>query len=202
MKIVKIEILIDAGGFSSSSAWATIKDHITKSIRAVEWPPGSGTFTLYDEPGKKRREGSGVTPIKEIFVKNLKRLGWDLETPVNIAALKRPGPLDATYPVGKRLFAVEWETGNISSSHRAMNKMALGLLKGVLIGGILIVPTRAMYRYLTDRVGNLPELEPYFPLWKSLQCNEGLLGVIAIEHDAVSKKVPRISKGTAGRAVE
>lgn len=75
MKIVKVEVLIDAGHFSASPEWATIKDHITKSIRAVEWPPGSGGFTLYDEPGKKRREGSGVTPIKEIFIQNLKRLG-------------------------------------------------------------------------------------------------------------------------------
>lgn len=200
MKIVKIEILIDSGGFSSSPVWATIKDHIITSINKVEWPPGSGSFTLYDESGKKRRQGSGVTPIKDIFVKNLKRLGWNLETPVNIATLKRPGPLDATYPVGKKLFAVEWETGNISSSHRAINKMVLGLLNGILIGGILIVPTREMYHYLTDRIGNLQELEPYFPLWKSLKCEEGLLGVIAIQHDGVSKKVPKITKSTAGRA--
>jgi len=200
VKIVKIEILIDAGEFSASPEWATIKDHIIKSIQAVEWPQGSGSFTLYDEPGKERGKGSGVTPIKKLFIKNLESLGWNLETKVDIAALTRPGPIDATYPVSNKLFAVEWETGNISSSHRAMNKMALGLYKGILVGGILIVPTREMYHYLTDRVGNLQELEPYFPLWKSLQCDEGLLGVIAIEHDAVSKKVPKITKTTAGRA--
>lgn len=133
---------------------------------------------------------------------NLKSLGWNLETKVNIATLKRPGPIDATYPVGKKLFAAEWETGNISSSHRAVNKMALGLLQGNLIGGILIVPTREMYRYLTDRVGNLQELKPYFPLWSSIKCGEGLLAVIAIEHDAVSKNVPKITKGTEGRALQ
>jgi hypothetical protein len=80
--------------------------------------------------------------------------------------------------------------------------MALGILKKVLIGGALILPTREMYRYLTDRVGNYPELEPYFPLWRSLQVNEGLLVVIAIEHDAVSPDVPRIPKGTDGRALQ
>jgi hypothetical protein len=202
MKIVRIEMLIDAGGFSASPEWTTVKDHITNSVRAVDWPRGSGSFTLYDEPGKKRKQGSGVKPIKEIFIENLKRYGWSVETTVRIAAFKRPGPIDATYPLKGKLFAVEWETGNISSSHRAMNKMALGLLQGVLIGGILILPTREMYRYLTDRVGNLQELEPYFPLWKSLKCEEGLLGVIAIEHDAVSKTVPRIAKGTEGRAIE
>ncbi len=202
MKVVKIEILIDGGGFSATAEWATIQSHIITSIQAVEWPPGSGSFTLYDEPGKKRGEGSGVKPIKEAFVQNLKKLGWDLETKVDIAARTKPGPFDATYKVREKLFAVEWETGNISSSHRAMNKMALGLLKGILIGGALILPTRQMYRYLTDRVGNLQELEPYFPLWRALKCEEGLLAVIAIEHDAVSKNVQRIRKGTSGRALQ
>lgn len=200
MKIIRIEILIDAGGFSASPEWAKIKDHIIKAIQGMKWPEGSEGFTLYDEPGKKRGKGSGVTPIKQMFIRNLKSFGWSLETKVDIATLKRPGPIDATYPVGNKLFAVEWETGNISSSHRAINKMALGLLNGILIGGILVVPTREMYHYLTDRIGNLQELEPYFPLWKSLKCEEGLLGVIAIQHDAVSKKVPKITKSTAGRA--
>ena len=131
----------------------------------------------------------------------LNSLGWNLETPVDIATLKRPGPMDATYRVRDRLFCVEWETGNISSSHRAMNKMALGILKKILIGGVLILPTRDMYKYLTDRVGNFPELEPYFPLWRSLKVNEGLLAVIAIEHDDVSRSVPRIPKATDGRAL-
>ena len=58
-----------------------------------------------------------------------------------------------------------------------------------------------MYRYLTDRVGNFPELEPYFPLWRSLEVEKGYLAVIAIEQDAVSKDVPRILKGTDGRAL-
>jgi hypothetical protein len=131
----------------------------------------------------------------------LNSLGWSLETKVPISVLKRPGKMDATYPVKNQLFCLEWETGNISSSHRAINKMALGILKKVLIGGVLIVPTRTMYRYLTDRVGNFPELEPYFPLWQALKPEKGLLEVIAIEHDGVSLSVPRIPKGTDGRAL-
>ncbi len=98
--------------------------------------------------------------------------------------------MDATYPVGNRLFCVEWETGNISSSHRAINKMALGIIKKVLIGGLLILPTRNMYKYLTDRIGNFPDRDPYFPLSKALKVEEGFLAVIAIEHDAVSLSVP------------
>ncbi|MGA2518947.1 MAG: hypothetical protein ABSG44_20685 [Thermodesulfobacteriota bacterium] len=202
MKIIRVERLIDAGGFSQSETWKTIEKHIMQAIKAIEWPPGSGSFTLFDQPGKARGEGSGVKPIKDACMAHLKSLGWTLEVSVDIATLKHPGPMDATYPVGDRLFCVEWETGNISSSHRAVNKMALGILKKVLVGGVLILPTRAMYKYLTDRVGNFPELEPYFPLWRALKVEEGLLAVIAIEHDAVSQSVPRIPKGTDGRALQ
>lgn len=201
MKIIRIERLVDAGGFSDSKEWKIINTHIEQAIRSIEWPPGSGSFTLYDQPGKRRGEGNGVKPIKDACMLCLNSLGWNLETPVDIATLKRPGPMDATYRVRDRLFCVEWETGNISSSHRAMNKMALGILKKILIGGVLILPTRDMYKYLTDRVGNFPELEPYFPLWRSLKVNEGLLAVIAIEHDDVSRSVPRIPKATDGRAL-
>lgn len=202
MKIIQVERLIDAGQFSSSREWKTIEGHITQAVRAIQWPPGSGSFTLHDQFGKARGKGSGVKPIKDACMLRLKQLGWSLETALPIAVARQPGGIDATYPVGKRFFCVEWETGNISSSHRALNKMALGMLKKILIGGALIVPTRAMYKYLTDRVGNLQELEPYFPFWGALGIEEGLLVVIAIEHDAVSKSVPRIPKGTNGRALQ
>lgn len=201
MKITHVEFLIDAGGFSRSETWKRIRNDIFAAIRTIQWPAGSGSFTLHDQPGKKRGEGSGVTPIKRACMLHLQSLGWTLETCLDIATLKSPGPMDATLSVGDRHFCVEWETGNVSSSHRAINKMALGILKKVLIGGALILPTREMYWYLTDRIGNYPEVEPYFPLWKSLTVDEGLLAVIAIEHDAVSKSVPRIPKGTDGRAL-
>lgn len=202
MKIVHVTYLINVGPFSSSRDWHKIKSDIFQAVQATDWPPGSKTFTLYDQPGKARGEGNGVKPIKEACMANLKNLGWNLETPLDIATLKNPGRLDATIPVGRRLFSVEWETGNISSSHRAINKMTLGIMKKVLIGGVLILPTRTMYKYLTDRVGNYDELEPYFPLWRAIQVEEGLLAVIAIEHDALSRNVPRIPKGTDGRALQ
>ena len=201
MRIVRTEILIRKGSFPNSQAWIRTLSEIESAIRSVEWPPGSGSFTLHDESGKKRGRGNGVTPIKLNCMARLKSLGWDLEAKLDIATLKKPGPIDATKRLGEKYFCVEWETGNISSSHRALNKMALGILQEVLFGGLLIVPTRKMYDYLTDRVGNLQELEPYFPLWRTIPVNEGLLGVIAIEHDAVSKDVPRIPKGTSGRAL-
>jgi restriction endonuclease BamHI len=85
-------------------------------------------------------------------MQELKRQGWKLEQPLDIAILRRPGKLDAVLYTDFGPVALEWETGNISSSHRALNKMALGLLEGVLAGGNLVVPSRALYKYLTDRL--------------------------------------------------
>ena len=201
MKIIQFAKLIDCGSFSSSTNWQKIKRDISEAIRSIQWPPGSGSFTLYDQYGKGRGEGNGVKPIKDAFLSFLKNKGWDLESKPDIASLKKPGPIDATIQIENKFFCVEWETGNISSSHRSINKMALGILKEIIIGGILILPTREMYKYLTDRVGNFLEIEPYFPLWRTLKVKEGFLGILAIEHDAVSKDVPRIPKGTNGRAL-
>src|SRR5207249_1304315 len=89
-------------------------------------------------------------------------------------------------------FMVEWETGNISSSHRAMNKMALGLVAGVVAGGVLIVPTHALAKFLTDRIGNVRELVPYFPLWSAIKAKRGYLAVIVVEHDRTDTTVARI----------
>jgi hypothetical protein len=107
MKIVRIEPIIDAGTFSRSHEWRKIEGHIVQAIKSIEWPPGSGSFTLFDEPGKKRGQGSGVKPIKEACMHKLKSLGWQLETPVDIATVRRPGPMDATWQVDDRLFCVE-----------------------------------------------------------------------------------------------
>jgi hypothetical protein len=173
-----------------------------KAIRAVDWPVGSGKFTIYPESGKGRRKGNGVKLIKVELMKELAVQGWKLEEPLDIANVHRPGKLDAVFYSTMGPVGFEWETGNISSSHRALNKMALGLMKGVLAGGVLVVPSREFYQYLTDRVGNFPELEPYLDLWKSIPCKNGLLEIVVIEHDATSKSVPRIPKGTSGRALE
>ena len=195
-------VLIDRGGFSRSPEWATIRNQILRAIRAVEWPLGAGSFALYPELGKGRGKGNGVTPIKTTCMQHLVASGWNLETTVDIATRVRPGKMDATCHVADKLFCFEWETGNVSSSHRALDKMAFGLIKGILVGGVLVVPTRTMARYLTDRVGNYEELTPYFPFWQAIQVTEGYLAIMGIEHDALSEKVPRIPKGTDGRALQ
>lgn len=200
MQIKHRTTLIDKGDFSSSSDFNLISEMIENAISKVVWPPDSKEFIIYPESGKKTGEGNGVTPIKKEFINYLHKYNWELEKKLDIATVIRPGKIDATYKVGSKYFAVEWETGNISSSHRALNKMALGILQNQLIGGILILPTKNLAQYLTDRIGNYPEIEPYFPLWEKIELNNGFLGVIAIEHDGTSYEVPRIKKGTDGRA--
>ena len=65
--------------------------------------------------------------------------------------------------------------------------MSLGIRNGILIGGILVLPTRKLYQYLTDRVGNFAELEPYFDVWRSMMIGNGILCVYAVEYDEISK---------------
>lgn len=201
MQIIHVETLIDAGNFSNLNEWQEIRKQIKDGIAAVQWPPNSGRFTIYPESGKERGKGNGVKPIKEAMMLHLQSSGWELEKQMDIATVSRPGNLDAVKSTSYGPVAAEWETGNISSSHRALNKMALGLLKRKLVGGILIVPSRNLYQYLTDRVGNWAELEPYLDLWKSISCNNGILQVVIVEHDATSTSVDRITKGTDGRAL-
>ena len=200
MKIVQRERLIDVGDFSSSQIWQKIEKEVLQAIATIEWPPHSGSFTIYPQSGKKHGEGNGVKPIKDAFVLHLKSQHWIPEHPLKLPGT---GKMDAAFRTDKGFFCVEWETGNVSSSHRSINKMTMGLIEKVLIGGILIVPTRELAKYLTDRIGNFPELSAYFPFWRKqkVHIEEGLLEIIAIEHDATSFDVPRITKGTDGRAL-
>ena len=202
MIIEKIEYLKKCDPFGSSTEWQTLLDEIMCGIRSIEWPQGSGGFFFKTaSTGRSRGEGNGVKPIKEAFQNYLIHHGWEKETRVDLTTKKRPGPIDITkISNSNKLIAVEWETGNISSSHRSINKLALGLLKEIIVAGVLILPTRKMYRYLTDRVGNYEELVPYFDLWKSIKVHNGVLVVIAIEHDGELDEAPRIFKGTNGRA--
>ena len=199
MKLVTKEILFAQGNFSSTPEWERIQQDVEESINKVTWPESSKKFTI-NPIGK----GNGVKPIKLSFCDKIEKKGWKLETRMSIATRSKPGPLDATIRISNddksHVFAVEWETGNISSSHRALNKMSLGIRNGILIGGILVLPTRKLYQYLTDRVGNFAELEPYFDVWRSMRIKNGILCVYAVEYDDISKSVPRIVKGTDGRA--
>lgn len=203
MQIRQVELLLNQGPFAQSKDWELVLAEVYGAIQAIEWPKGSGGFYFQNgSTGRGHGEGNGVVPIKDAFCIYLESMGWHRETCVDITTLNRPGPIDVTKKIeGVGVVAVEWETGNISSSHRAVNKMAIGILKKVLVGGVLVLPTRAMYRYLTDRIGNFEELAPYFSLWKSLSVQNGVLAIIGIEHDGTRPDASRIPKGTDGRAL-
>lgn len=146
-------------------------------MRSCEWPPGSGSFTIYPESGRKRGEGNGVKPIRDRFVADLKSRGWEIEGPAKNALGEGLGDFDAVIAGPQGAVVVQWETGNISSSHRSMNKLTMLLTDGVIAAGTLVVPSRALYVYPTDRIGNIKELEPYFRLWQSVPCRKGVLEI-------------------------
>jgi hypothetical protein len=197
VRLVRIANLIGTRVSDPPSYLQQVEQDIADGIREVCWPPGADSFILCDE-----EQGNGVKPIKLDFVEHLRSKGWLIERRMQLASHMRPGKVDAVLPLlDGRHFAVEWETGNISSSHRALNKMAVGLLDGCLAGGALILPSRQMYRYLTDRVGNYDEIEPYFPMWRALPLPPtAVLDVYVVEHDDVLRDVLPIPKGTDGRA--
>ncbi|HEY9671416.1 MAG TPA: hypothetical protein V6D11_08235 [Waterburya sp.] len=196
VKIVQEISLISKDSFEESQEWVVIRAEIRSAIDLIVWPPGASNFTI-----NPTRHGNGVKPIKNACMTALKEnFGWQLETQIRYAT-RSPGRVDATKTLDNHLFALEWETGNISSSHRAVNKLVLGLLRDVFLGAALVLPNRKLYPYLTDRIGNYEELEPYFDVWRAVELQEGFLAIFVIEHDAVDSSVPRIMKGTDGRAL-
>jgi len=201
MKITEEIDVIKAGIFSQSNEWHLALEQVRESILATDWPQGSGIFTIHPESGKKSGQGNGVKPIKIPCVNKLQDFGWKTECLPNIDnGVLTCGDLDALHESPYGYIGFEWETGNISSSHRAINKLLLTLQARGIIGGILVVPSNKFKVYLTDRIGNIGELRPYLPLWKSITITEGALTIIVVEHDAISYEVPKIPKGTDGRA--
>lgn len=200
MKIVHVETVVSCGPYSNSNHWKKTRRSIHAAVRKCAWPPGSRKFTIHPQSGKKRNQGNGVGPIKLGFIRELRKLGWTIEGAAKNHLGEHLGHFDAVLlgPYGP--IVVEWETGNVSSSHRSMNKLTMLVSDGLIAAGTLVVPSRKLYVYLTDRIGNYRELEPYLKLWKSVPCRKGVLEIVVIEQDAESFDVPRIPKTTAGRA--
>lgn len=194
MKIVKIEIILDKGDTSNDPLFKEIIKEIRKAIKSVVWGE-SDRFVI--NPTIK---GNGVNPIKHSFVDSLKDSGWQPEVRMSLVKGMDPGPIDAIKETEAGFFAVEWETGNISSSHRALNKIAVALIQEQIFGGILIMPVRNLSKYLTDRIGNYEELRPYFALYQNLNIKKGIIGVISVDYDDISKDVDLIKKGKDGNS--
>ena len=168
---------------------------LKEAIAKVVWPIGNKSFVI-----NPKRLGNGVKPIKREFIKFLESKKWQTEITVKLIDQLGAGPLDALLTTEAGNIAVEWETGNISSSHRALNKMALAILQENIIGGFLIIPIRNLAKYLTDRIGNYEEIEPYFQLWQNIGIKKGVLGIIGVDYDDINDEVPLIPKGKDGNS--
>jgi hypothetical protein len=200
VKIVHVETVVSCGPYAKSKHWRKTRRLIHAAVKRCAWPPGDKKFTIHPQSGKKRGEGNGVVPIKLEFIEELREHGWTIEGSAKNRLGEHLGDFDAALPGPHGPIVVEWETGNVSSSHRSMNKLTMLVSDGIIAAGTLVVPSRKLYVYLTDRIGNYRELEPYLKLWKSVPCAKGVLEIVVIEHDAESFDVPRIPKTTAGRA--
>lgn len=230
MKWLRTLIVFDQGDVVSTADWSTIHDSYVRSIQSIDYPKGTGTLTLRRKV--KRPDGqwnrNGVVYLKRRFLDHMTRTeGWRAEvgfdlgrnrTPTEVhlypglATYREPitsefGDFDlvTTAPSGTHV-AIEWETGNISSSHRSMNKLAIALSTGKVQAGVLIVPSRDLYEHLTDRIGNIGELSGYISMWKNLEARvtRGLLAISVVEHDALTdnRKFPYLPRGKDGRARE
>lgn len=195
MKIAKEIYFLEKGSKEDKEIFEALLKQVRTGIKRVVWPEGNSQFII--NPVAKE---NGVVPIKINFIEYLQSKNWLVQKTVSLVKGNGPGKLDALYQHKKGNVALEWETGNISSSHRAINKMAIALFQKNIIGGIIVVPIRHLARYLTDRIGNLEELAPYFPLWENLNIARGLLVIIGIDYDGTSEKVAFIPKGTDGNA--
>lgn len=194
MKIDSENIFVAQGDFKDCEEYKIICQELRDAINAVSWYDPN-KFII-----KPDRKANGVVPIKKNFVQYLLAKGWIAEQKMSVVDGIQPGPIDVIKITPRGIFAVEWETGNVSSSHRALNKIAVGIIQKAIIGGILILPKKNLAQYLTDRIGNYEEIAPYEPLYRNVIVENGLMGVFAIDYDGISNLAPLIPKGNDGNA--
>ena len=139
--------VFDKGDVISSSDWKSVHESYVRSILNIDHLTGSQSLKLRRRVklpnGQWRRNGVGY--LRSRFLDHMKGAerwnaeggvdpGRDREQPPiklypSLEAYREPitsdfGGFDfvTTAPGGSKI-AIEWETGNISSSHRSMNKL-------------------------------------------------------------------------------
>jgi hypothetical protein len=228
MRWLRTLILFDKGGVVASDDWAKVHQSYVRSINSIDHPRHSGKLTLRRK--KKLPKGqwlrNGVGALREQFLTHLcETEGWRKEENVNLGR-DRSQPAIRLYPsmeeyrepivsdfgefdfvtTGKHglRVAIEWETGNISSSHRSMNKLSIALSNGIVDAGVLILPSKLLYDHLTDRIGNIGELSGYLAMWEGLKAtvSKGLLAITVVEHDELTDdpSFPYLKVGNDGQS--
>lgn len=172
-------------------AYNEVANSILKNVT-----PGHDIFIL-NNTGKNC---NGVVPVKERCYQILENeYGWYREKPLSYFHndAQKGGPIDVYkefYQNSNALYVgLEFETGNISSAHRSMNKLRIGIAKEEITIGFLMMPTKEMSFYLTDRVSNYEELEPYFLLLDNIP-----FVVFGFNAEQYSSDVPSLPKGKDG----
>ncbi len=230
MKWLRTMVLFDKGGVISSPDWTNLHESYVRAIVSIEHPRASGSLTLRRKqrlPNNQWKR-NGVGYLRKEFLAFMRdHEGWRAESDVALSRDREQPPLllypsleeyrepitsdfggfdfMATAKNGTRV-AIEWETGNISSSHRSMNKIAIALSGGLIEVGVLILPSRPLYEHLTDRIGNIGELSGYLSMWEGLKSvvERGLLAITVVEHDQLtdSEDIEYLAVGADGRARE
>lgn len=148
-------ILFDQGNLVASPDWKSLHDSYVRAIQSVEHPVGAGQLIIRRKvrtPDDKWLR-NGVGYLRNAFLRHIRDVeGWHPEGNVDLARDRKqpsiklyPSLADYCEPItsdfggfdlttigdnGTRI-AIEWETGNISSSHRSMNKLAIALGAGM-----------------------------------------------------------------------
>ena len=230
MKWLRTLVIFDRQDVVSTSDWKMIHENYVQSIQSIDFPEFSGKLTLRSK--ERRPDGqwnrNGVVYLKRRFLDHMvNNQHWNAEVGFDLGKDRKPpdlmlfpdlttyqepitsefGDFDLVTCTSKGIHvAIEWETGNISSSHRSMNKLAIALASGKIQVGVLIVPSRDLYEHLTDRIGNIGELSGYLSMWKDLGVNveRGLLAISVVEHDILTNETafPYLPTGKDGRAKE
>lgn len=230
MKWLRTLVLFDQGDVISSADWKAVHESYVRSIASIEHPTWTGRLLLRRKtrlPNNQFKR-NGVGYLKSNFLRHMQDVEkWKAEGDVDLSRDREQPPIRlypsleayrepitsdfggfdflTTGPQGVKV-AIEWETGNISSSHRSMNKLAIALANGIVQVGVLIVPSRHLYEHLTDRIGNIGELSGYLSMWESLKASvtRGLLAITVVEHDELTDdpKHDYLPMGNDGRARE
>lgn len=233
MKWLRSIIVFEKGSVLSALDWDKIHKSYVNSIKSVVYPPGAKSLTIREKSknASKKWVRNGVGYLRNCFLAHMIGVEkWHHEFGFSLGKKQKPPTLEnypktnpPTYlpePItsgfgnfdfvttganGTRV-AIEWETGNISSSHRSMNKLCIALIAHEIDVGVLIVPSRDLYDHLTDRVGNIGELSGYLNMWAELECrvDRGALVVTVVEHDFLTTdpQFPYLNTGNDGRAAE
>lgn len=176
--------------------FAKAVDEVVTSMASTTWPTDSEIFTI----NNSEKNANGVVPLKDrCYIMLEETFNWYREKPLDVLSIEKSkgGPIDVYKEFIEdnaiKRVGMEFETGNIGSAHRSMNKLILGINRQEIDLAIILMPVSQLSYFLTDRVSNFEELEPYFE-----NTNGKPFVYIGFNAEAYDSSVPLIPKTSAG----